>query len=224
LTSGERTRIRALLGLDFRATVPKKQFAQTIRYTFIELRKPLCSGIASEQILEKYATVAQNSSGAARALHQAFVWECLSLGLVLAFAILLKETKIKVAAERFNDSFSKRARWPGIRDIDPAEDAAPLYVRALLQRAIALGPAALGLDPIPLDIARTLVTHKKVEAFLSSLLDHHRQVKLGEAWVVPQQGTLRVIANKKNLDLVSHPRTYRIDAFTQLLHDLRSIP
>lgn len=220
LSGIERTRLRVLLGLDSRAAEPKTARRRAIRAAYKELSKGLSGGFTSNQILESYATIPKNAGQPAKLLHQALAWEALSLGLVLAFAMLLRGRAIAATGKRFRRALSGQARWPGLDEFDPTDESAALHVRGLLRRAIELDPQALGLDDAPVNLARRLVEHKDVDSFLLGLLERHEQVKLSEAWVVSNRGNLRIVATKKNLDLIAAPRTYRIDAFAQLLHDL----
>lgn len=221
LSAVERTRLKVLLGLDNRAAELESDRKRRIRATYKELRGRLNAGLTSNKILETFATIPNNASQPAKALHQAFAWEALSVGLVLAFAMLLRESKISLVARRFRKVLSAPARWPGLRVLDPTDDSAALYVRGLLRRANELDPIALGLDAHPVDLARQLVEHNEIDGFLSGLLECHQQAKVADAWIVRDGGNLRILATKKNLDLIAEPRTYRIDAFAQLLRDLR---
>jgi hypothetical protein len=223
LKGPELTRLRVLLGLDFRAAEPRQGRARAIRAAYAELERPLGAGLASSTILEHHAARPRSTKGPGWLLHQAYAWEALSLGLVLGFAILLNERSLAAARQQFHRAFDAPAQWPGLRACDPADAAAPRWVRGLLRRAVALDPASLGLDAGPVYLARRLTHERDVNGFLTGLLERHTRAKLGDAWVRLHKGSLRVLAPKKNLNLVPEPRTYRIDAFGQMLRDLRLV-
>lgn len=213
-----------LLGLDFRAPEPRSGRAHAIRAAYAELKKPLGAGVTSSAILEGYAKPPRKCKGPAWTLHQAYAWETLSLGLVLAFAVLLREPSIAAATQRFRRALAAPARWPGLRAFDPTNAAAPLWVRGLLRRAVELDPGSLGLDPSPVHLARQFTHQRDVNGFLVGLLERHSRTKLGDAWVRSHHGKLSILATKKNLNLVPEPRKYRIDAFGQMLRDLKLPP
>ena len=223
ISGHEQARLRLLLGLDARTKEPKSARARTIRATYNELYKLLDAGVATSDILERYADVPKKPGTIASALHQAFVWEALSLGLVLAFAMVLRENSITIVAKKLREAQSAPTRWPGLHRFDPGDEAAARWVRGLLRRACDLEAGAPGLDPAPFRLARQFVHNRDVDSFLSGILERHRHAKLGEAWVIENRGKLRIIATKKNLDIVPRPRAYRIDAFAQLLRDLEMI-
>jgi hypothetical protein len=224
ISAGERTRLRLLFGLDFRKQPHDPSASARRRATFVELHRFLERGLSSTEILESYSENPNKASPQAYALHHAFAWETLSLGLTLAFAMVLERGSLRPIARRIRDALSGALRFPGLRSFAPSDEAAGEGVIALLRRAHRLRASALRLDPYPYALAERLVVKRDVDGFLSGLLERHRQTKPGDAWVANERGVLRVLAPKKNLDLLPRPRTYRLDAFAQLLRDLGLVP
>lgn len=222
--AAERTRLRLLLGLDFRKQPDEQSASVRRRATFLEIKRLLERGLSSSEILESYSDPSSKAPAPAHALHRAFAWETLSLGLTLAFAMILERGALRPIADRIRNALAGAPRFPGLQSIDPSDEAAADAVVALLRYARRLRTPALGLDPYPNGLAERLVVQRDVSGFLNGLVERHRQTKLGEAWVTYERGVLRVLTPKKNLDLLPRPRTYRLDAYAQLLRDLELVP
>lgn len=224
ISNSEASKIRALLGLDFRAQTLSSSLAERRRRTFIEIRSLLAQHVSAPEILQAYDRIADQAKEAAQWLHRAFAWESLSLGLNLAFAMLLSENSMAPILKRFQHAVRGGSHWPGLQTFDPTDDAAAGKAFALLRKSHQLRIPALGLDPFPNALGERLVVNRDAEGFLDGLVERHQQVKLGDAWITLERGRLRVLTPKKNLDLEPGPRTYRLDAYAQLLHDIRLIP
>jgi hypothetical protein len=216
----ECTRLRLLLGLDFRASQSLDASSTRRRATYVELASLIEKGAIPTDILQRYAEVSTRASESAHALHRAFAWEVQSLGLTLAFAMLLDAGAIGPVSKRLGKALSAASTWHGLRVLAPADDGAAAQVVALLRRAHRFKLADLGLDRYPGMLVEQLVVKRDIKGFLIGVLERHRQSKLGEAWVALEGGELRVLTPKKNLDLQPRARTYRLDAFAQLTADL----
>lgn len=93
----------------------------------------------------------------------------------------------------------------------------------MLRTATAFDPASLELEREPFELAELLVKRRDAQRFLQQLVDRHRRAKGEAPWVTLLHDRIKVLAVKKNLPDAVRPRTYRLDAFKQLLLDLRLI-
>ena len=117
ISSSERVMIRGLLGLDYRNQARLSVHAERRRSTYEIVRTPLSSGRSSADILESYKRVGPRPSDAKKYLHQAFAWEVLSLGLTLAFSMLLNEERTggRSCVRSAQHSASAQAFLPWVR-------------------------------------------------------------------------------------------------------------
>ena len=97
-------------------------------------------------------------------------------------------------------------------------------VVAFLRAALKLSPSKLDLDPGPVQLAARLIEDRDPTEFLRQLVERHRRAKLESPWVALVGNTVEILTPNKNLDLEIRPRTYRLDAFSQLLRDLGMFP
>ncbi len=225
ISSSERVMIRGLLGLDYRKQSRLSVRAERRRSTYETVHTPLRSSDSSADILERYAEVRPRWSDVEKHLHQAFAWEVLSLGLTLAFSMLLNEQRMGPVVRSLRAALSKRPRRPPLDQLSLRPDGASSgdHVVAFLREAMRLQLDALGLDPGPLRIAERLVQERDPVDLLHRLVDRHRMVKSDAPWISLAADKIQVLAPKKNLAFQVRPRSYRLDAFAQLLRDLRML-
>jgi hypothetical protein len=152
----------------------------------------------------------------------------LSLGLVFAFARLLRSRTLSNAASELRAALGRRPGVPHFESVELGEDAADDAV-ALLREARHLHSGKVLQDALGtqggkfVGIARSLVVDHDPKTFLRQLIEQHRVVKGGEAWVRLVGDRVEIIAKTKNLELHPAPRTYRLDAFMQFLIDMRRL-
>jgi len=219
ISSNERVGIGALLGLNYRKHSGLPIRAERRRATYKTVGKRLGGGAYSKDVLERYAQKGTRPTDVAATLHQAFAWEVLSLGLTLAFSMLLNEQRTGPVVRSLRAALSKRPRLPPLGPLD-ADDTGAANVVALLREATRLRCDVLGLDPGPLRIGEVLVIDHDPVGFLRRLVDRHRMVKPDEPWIALASDKVQVLAPKKSLAFQVRPRSYRLDAFAQLLRDL----
>lgn len=227
----ERGQVSGLLGLDFRVRAPDNAYADRRRATYVELDRRWV-GIANGEIspgavLTTYAKARRPAPTASYLLHRAFVWEAISLGLTTTFAMLLSQARssrpdVQRVVGALKGARKCRASCEDLAPIDLDDnDTAAKAVVAWLRKARELEPEGLSLERNAIDIVNLLVREHDERRFVDALLERHASKKLGDAWIASHNGTLRITAPKKNLDLRPAPRTYRLDAFAQMLADLR---
>ena len=222
ISSKERAPIRVLLGLDSRKHFRLSNRAERRRSTYEIVRKRLDAGDWSAEILERYRKVGPRPSDVAAVLHQAFAWEVLSLGLTLAFSMLLNELRTGPVVRSLRTALGAHPRRPSLDQLD-TDSMGAANVVALLREARRLRPDVLGLDPTPLRIGEILVLKRDPVGFLRSLVDRHRSAKPEDPWIALEGDRVRILAPNKNLAFLVRPRSYRLDAFAQLLRDLGMI-
>jgi hypothetical protein len=86
-----------------------------------------------------------------------------------------------------------------------------------------LEPDKLKLDHGPVRLAALLVAERDPDEFLRQLVWQHRTAKPETPWIMLAGDKVEVLAPNKKAAFDVRPRTYRLDAFTQLLHDLGMI-
>jgi hypothetical protein len=219
VTGGERTRLRQLWGLDRRVSEPEFWRAQRVRATYDEVEGYLYQRLPASAILEQYENRPKNIDGVRGTLHRAFAWEALSIGLLLAFAMLIERRATGTVAKELRRALSERCRWPGLVTFDPAAASARDVV-ALLRRAHRLDIGSLDLETRPVALGHLLYPKRDVASFIEALVDRHYTVKLADPWITVERDKVRVLATKKRLDLRPGPRSYRLDAFQSLLRDI----
>ena len=228
----ERSQIRKLLGLDLRTQCHGNQ--ESRRKTYEQIRNAFAKSSSHEAvhttILWSYRAFPARE-GVARHIHRAYAWETLSLGLSLAFAMILKERGKSMLPVVFALRRALRGR-PRVPELDrlpngmlsPNDDRAAASVVALLREARRLNIRDLALDQGPHDIAACLVKQHTPEEFTRKLIRWHEQVKAGEAWVTLQKDRVKIQAPEKSRTFSVRTRTYRLDAFRQLVDDLGMLP
>lgn len=222
MSSKERTRVSVLLGLDERKqdNVPSECLRR--RATFKVLRQLLDDNDAAS-VLEEFSENKKRGDAVTAALHCAFVWELLSTGLALAFSMLLEKKRMKPLANLLRQALRNRPRRPPLGPLSPGRDEAAGDVVALLRAAIKFHPERLKLDPSPFQIAILLVDKRKPIEFLQHLVERHHLAKPDAPWIRLNGDKVHVLAPQKSLAFPVRPRSYRIDAFKQLLRDLGRI-
>lgn len=222
ISSSERLLIRRALGLDYRLANKIGSATQRRLATYDELHKYFAKDVSAPDILESYSYRPRSVSSPAMQLHRAFAWENLSLGLAQTFALLLEDRNVSRTATRMRRALRANARWPGLSaDTDDADTRAEHAV-AWIKRALKCGLENLRLDSDsePLILADRLVTKRDALSYVESLLARHQRVKGGDPWIDVVRGQVRPRSMKKNLDLRLRARTYRLDAFGQMVRDL----
>lgn len=152
------------------------------------------------------------------------MWELLSLGLSLSFSVLLAEKKVKPVARALAKSLKGHFKHPqlGTYGPDAYDNIALTYndIVSLLRAALKYQPDKIGLDPVPVRIAEILIVDRNTQEFVRRLVNRHCIIKQGDAWVDLIADKVRDCMPNKSLPYRVEPRTYRIDAFRQLLRDL----
>ena len=175
-------------------------------------------------ILEQHAQIASRPSNIALALHRAFVWELLSCGLTLAFSWLLRKQRTTPVVSALRGQLKGRPQRRSLGPLSASDPECRAQVVAFLRAALKLSPSKLDLDPGPVQLRRTLIEDRNPTEFLRQLVERHRRAKLESPWVALVGNTVEILTPNKNLDLEVRPRTYRLDAFSQLLRDLGMFP
>jgi hypothetical protein len=228
----ERVQLSTLLGLDFRANAPDNIDARRRRDTYVELERRWAEILAGDTspgaVLTEYSQARRRPTPTVALLHRAFAWEAISLGLTTTFALLLQQarsgrTDLQRVVQSLHSARGSRASRGELAaiDLDGDDGDAAKAVVAWLRKAQQLRPEMLGLERSAVGLVRMLAVDGNENGFVHGVLARHEEKKLGDAWIGCHNGKLRVLAPKKNLDLRPGPRTYRLDAFAQLLADLR---
>ena len=216
----ERSLLKGLLGLDHRTS--KLTGPMSLRRATFEARsgKNIAAGNSTASVLEEHDRLGKNPSDVAVTLHRAFVWELLSLGLSLAFSILLVEQRKREVVRALRKALEGSPRRPPFGAYDGRTPDAATYVVGFLRAGLRLHPDELGLDATAIALARGLVRDRDPAAFLDRLVLRHRLVKPDGPWIGLKADTVQVLAPKKVLATLVRPRTYRLDAYGQILRDL----
>jgi hypothetical protein len=221
ISKKEQGRLRGLLGLDYRMQVDGESKRRRATYEVV------CHDLPhrdSASILERHAQISSRPTDVSRALHRAFVWELLSCGLTLAFSWLLVTQRTTPIVTTLRRELSKRPRRQSLGPLSPSDPECGGQVVAFLRAALKLNPSKLDLDQGPIQLAARLIEDRDPPEFLRQLVACHRRAKLESPWVALVGNNVEILAPKKNLYLVIRPRTYRLDAFGQLLRDLGMLP
>jgi hypothetical protein len=108
-----------------------------------------------------------------------------------------------------------------LRKLDPADPESSGQVVALLRTAVRLHREQREPDPIhPVTLARMLVLQSKPDDLLRQLVNRHQRVKSENPWIELTGDKIKVVARNQAVAFAVEPRTYRLDAFAQLLRDL----
>jgi hypothetical protein len=219
ISSPERSLLKSVLGLDYRS--PTVMGAMNLRrITFEAIYKTMAGVGTTIDVLEEHARLRKNPSDIAVTLHKAFVWELLSMGFGLAFSILLVEHRKRDVVSALRKALSGSPRRPALRTFDGSNPDAAKYVVGFLRAALKLRPDKLGLDATAVRLAQRLVKDRDPATFLDDLVLRHRRVKPEGPWIRLAGDTVQVLAPQKALATLVRPRTYRLDAYGQILRDL----
>jgi len=219
----EQILLKMLLGLDYRKQVDLPVFSMRRRATFETVNEALENGFDSAGVLEQYAQLGRRPSVVATALHRAFVWELLSCGLTLAFSMLLAERRKGPILRALRHELAGRPRRPALGPLSVNDSECSAHVVALLRAAMILDPQKLALDRGTTRLAALLVVERDPDEFLRQLVERHRIAKRETPWIMLIGDKIEVLAPNKSTVFDTRPRTYRLDAFNQLLRDLGMI-
>ena len=223
ITVSEQAPLKMLLGLDYRKQTDLSDASKRRRATYEVVRQALEDGLDSASVLEQYAQIGHRPSGVATTLHRAFVWELLSSGLALAFSMLIEKGSKGPIVRALRQELGGRPRRPLLGLFSGSNPECGGHVVALLRAAMNLAPLKLALDPGPARLAARLVVERDPDEFLRQLVERHRMAKPDAPWITLAGDKVQVLAPKKALVFGVRPRTYRLDAFSQLLRDLGMI-
>jgi|GEM_PF-4544725 len=223
ISVSEKGLLKKLLGLDYRMRTDPFAPSMRRRITFEAVRHHFEDGCDSESILEEFAQLSSRPSDVESNLHRAFVWELLSCGLALAFSMLLAEQRKPPIVRALRQALGGRPRRLALGPLSARDPECGEQVVALLRTAMNLNPQKLMLDPGPAGIAARLVKELNPDTFLRHLVERHRLAKPEAPWVALLGDKVEILAPAKSLAFQVRPRTYRLDAFSQLLRDLGMI-
>lgn len=223
MSSAEQVQLRVLLGLDGRQRTNRGDACARRRATFDEVAGALGRGFDAAAVLEEHARVGARPTAVAAVLHRAFVWELLSCGLALAFSMLLDQGRGKPLARALKRSLAGRPRRPMLGPLVANGLDSAMDVVALLRAATQCRPDDLGLDPGPTRIASRLVSDRDPDVFLRQLVQRHRLAKPDGPWIGLAGDKVQILAPAKSLAFDVRHRSYRLNAFAQLLRDLEMI-
>jgi hypothetical protein len=223
ISVGERAPLKVLLGLDYRKHGDLPVASKRRRATFEAVKQAFEKGLDSAAILEQYAEIGHRPNDTTSTMHRAFVWELLSCGLALAFSMLLAERRKGRLARVLRHALRGRPRRPPLGAISAGDPNRSAHIVALLRDTMRLEPANLKLDPGPIRLAALLVAERDPDEFLRQLVWQHRAAKPETPWIMLVGDKVEILAPKKGEAFDVRPRTYRLDAFKQMLHDLGMI-
>ena len=156
----------------------------------------------------------------AQLLHRAYVWELLSLGLGVAFTMLLCAERRSTVASKLRRALGRHPRCPTLGSLSGEDPDAAENVVALLRAALKRRPVDLGLERSAVDLAHTLVTHKRPVEFLDKIVQRHAAAKPDGPWIMLAGDAIKPLVPTKTRVTTVRPRTYRLDAFEQILWDV----
>ena len=223
ISVSEKGLLRKLLGFDYRMQADPRVPSMRRRATFEAVRQHFEDSRDSKSILEQFAQLSSRPSDVESELHRAFVWELLSCGLALAFSMLLTEQRKPPIVRALRQALVGRPRRPALGPLSACDPECGGQVVALLRAAMNLNPQKLMDDCSPAGIAARLVDERDPDTFLRQLVGRHRMAKPEAPWVVLVGEKVEILAHTKSLAFEVRPRTYRLDAFSQLLRDLGMI-
>lgn len=220
LGSAERTQLCVLLGLDYRKQGTLSSSSTRRRNTF-EAISALIAKDRDINLLEQFKIPVGPGVGVRFDLHRAFVWELISSGLLLAFAMLVKNKKTSAVTTSLK--ISPGAKRPVLSPMSGHDDEAGKNVVALLRAGMKLTTSEMAFDPAVIRLCSHLVTHRAPDQFVEALIARHSVVKADGPWLALSKGTIRPLVHAKLQNLAVRPRSYRLNAYAQLLTDLRMI-
>jgi hypothetical protein len=219
ISTREQTSLKSLLGLDYRRAELSVACLRR-RATFEEVGRKLVHGSAS--VLERYAAIARRPSDAATILHHAFVWELLWSGLALAFSMVLKERKLRPIARSLREALDQKPNRLPLGRLSADDEECARHVVSLLRTARRLVRATT-LETWPQRLAEHLLIDRNPGEFLRQLVQRHRMAKADAPWIALSGDKVQDLVPSKTTGFDVVPRTYRLDAFGQLLRDLGMI-
>lgn len=224
ISQKEQTVISRLIGFDYRQAEPSDKQKRR-RDTYEKIRQQLVKvNYSSSKVLSAFANIGNRPNDTAAALHRAYVWELLSLGLSLSFSSLLAEKRVKPVNSGLKAALKGRFKPRSLGTFSPTENDTQSShfddIVALLRTALKYQPDKLGLDSAPINLAATLVNGRDPHEFIRRLVDRHTIVKQGDAWIELTTDKIRDRMPNKSQPFRVEPRNYRLDAFRQLLSDL----
>ncbi len=178
----EKSLIKATLGLDYR-TKRLSPAATLRRETYEVISRSPCNKQGALALLERFARVGKNAKGIPLWLHYAFIWELLSLGLALAFAMLLAKGRITPVAQQLHDALNGHPKAPPLMEFSGADPDAGRHVVALLRASSKLRKQTLRLDPIPFELERKPIRDRDPAGFLEGIVLRHRLAKPDSPWI-----------------------------------------
>jgi hypothetical protein len=224
ISAAEKVTLRVLLGLDYRKQSALAVAPARRRATFEAVGQALGPDQDAASVLEQNAHIGRRPTDVAIALQRAFVWELLSCGLTLAFSMLLAEQRTRPIVRALKQELGRQPHRPALGPLSADHQDSAGDVVALLRAATHFQPEKLALDPWPGRLAARLVRERDPHGFLRELAERHRMAKPEGPWIALAADKVQILAPKKSLSFEVRPRTYRLDAFNQLLRDLRMIP
>jgi hypothetical protein len=218
ISSKEKVQIRILLGLDGRSRSKLTRTSDCRRLTFESIRGLIERNYRSAEILEKHAQLGDRPSRVAKLLHCAFVWELVSCGLEIVFKIMLESDRdhLGILVRELRASLKMRPRRPRLSELNEFNESIDKSV-ALLRTAVRLHSEELQLDSVPFEIAALLVRQRNPGIFVHRLIEQHSAAKEGNVWIELMGDKIR---SQKNFQMNVGPRSYRLDAFSQLVREL----
>jgi hypothetical protein len=222
ISTEEQGRLKMLLGLDYRKQAAIPLASNRRRATYEAVCRELEYGDAAF-VLEGFAQIGARPTAVAFELHRAFVWELLSCGLALAFSMLLAKGRKSPVVSALRQELGRRPRRLPLRLFSASDPECSGHVVAMLRAAMNFNPLKLNLDPGPTRLAARLVDERDPDRFVQQLVERHHIAKPESPWIALAGNSVQVLAPKKSLVFAVRPRTYRLDAFGQLLRDLGMI-
>lgn len=218
ITKREQSQLYGPLGLDGRGS-PAEGSAQWRRRATYEYIARFAERPSGRTLLQQHARPRARAGRTAELLHTAYVWECLSVGLLAGMSELVQSGRLSAASRSLKDALAGKPRVPDLSEDLDAGDAGQDAV-ALLREAVRIHKVLPPSCKPHVDIAKQLVSARDPTAFLRSLVERHRASKGGDAWFRLDGDRVDKLAPGKNLDFRIGARSYRLDAYARFLQDL----
>jgi hypothetical protein len=196
-----------------------------------ELRQLFAGELHLSSVLKRYEATDRDPSFTVSALREAAVWERLSVGLNATFLLWLDRIRTPAATKKLlADARRKRAVTPRAFAAIPIGDDAAVEAIQSVRRALALRDrldkrgGLSHCDPSAFELGEALVGTINLDEVLTRLEARHVKAKGDDAWI-RSVGRRREMARDAD-DKWEPPKTatlhgYRLDAFGQILADLR---
>jgi hypothetical protein len=216
ITKGEQRMLIGPLGLDGRAAHDVASPRAIRRDTYDYMRR---TGVtAGPALLLLHERPPRKPDRVATALHRAYAWELISVGLLAGLRLLLDQQRLSKAAAALGAALRQKPSPDLQGELDP--DDAARHAVALLREAHRVEDAVPDRGAGHLTLARTLVVDRDPVTFLRRIVEQHQRAKGGDAWFHLPDDRVVVLAHGKNLDVRLVARSYRLDAYAQFLRDL----